>query len=250
MVFAHLEDAQARVGQGGGDTVERRQAEAAGSRRQHRPQRPWVRRRRHRHTQKAQEMQRRQRAHTTRHLRSKDKERGARVALADIAATAVGTQVYRVGTSERVGTGASGDGRVPEGACRGTALLMTGTSGGDKNSPSWRETRTERARGLGCGTELVCATSRCGARECTRHRAPRCAARWGVCVGGHLLQKHRCLDSGRVRGRARRVARALVASVGACDTRGVWRTRVPRPCTCAASGPRAYVRRLSLKMML
>ena len=110
---------------------------------------------------------------------------------------------------------------------------------GGQNSPSWRETRTERARGLGCGTELVCATSRCGARECTRHRAPRCAARWGVCVWGHLLQKHRCLDSGRVRGRARRVARALVASVG--DTRGVWRTRVPRPCTCAASGPRAYV---------
>ena len=58
---------------------------------------------------------------------------------------------------------------------------------------------------------------------------------------GKLLQKHRCLVSGRVRGRARRVARALVASVGACDTRGVWRTRVPRPCTCAASGPRAYV---------
>ena len=62
-------------------------------------------------------MQRRQRAHTTRHLRSKDKERGARVALADIAATAVGTQVYRVGTSERVGTGASGDGVSATLAC-------------------------------------------------------------------------------------------------------------------------------------
>jgi len=41
------------------------------------------------------------------------------------------SSVYRVGTRERVATGASGDGRVPEGAYRGTALLMTGTSGGD-----------------------------------------------------------------------------------------------------------------------
>ena len=121
----------------------------------------------------------------------------------------------------------------PGGGMQGHCAAHDGHEWGGQNSPSWRETRTERARGLGCGTELVCATSRCGARECTRHRAPRCAARWGVCVWGHLLQKHRCLDSGRVRGRARRVARALVASVGACDTRGVWRTRVPRPCTCS-----------------
>ena len=134
-------------------------------------------------------MQRRQRAHTTRHLRSKDKERGARVALADIAATALGTQVYRVGTSERVGTGASGDGRVPEGACRGTALLMTGTSGGDKTLQVGERHAQSGRVGLDAVPSLFvprAGVAHVSAHATERHGAPR----GGVYVCGGIFSKN------------------------------------------------------------
>ena len=190
-MFAHLEDAQARVGQGGGDTVERR----------HRQKPPdhevgnTVRNDRgfvdvgigthKRHKRCRGDSERTQQGTCGQKTRSG--VRASRWPTLPRQQSALKCTAWAQASAwapARAGTGGS-----RKGACRGTALLMTGTSGGDKTLQVGERHAQSGRVGLDAVPSLFvprAGVAHVSAHATERHGAPR----GGVYVCGGIFSKN------------------------------------------------------------